>query len=230
MNAYANDNQVRRLTLEAIERTGTRIFQIHKLATTDRAHVGKLLELFDPPPSARVIDAGCGVGGVAALMAECRPDLDWLLLNISHQQLALCPEGFCKVAGRLDDMPLADASADAVMINYAIGHVGLDRAMAEVARVLREGGVLFVYDICAEHTRRLEAMLAYRAPRLGDVIARAEAHGLTCCFADELKNTHMGDFYRLMPPEEAAMVLDNVTPAIFRFTKRSPCGRRRANG
>lgn len=126
--------------------SGMRVLQLFRCGD-EAAHVARLLELMDPPHDACVVDVGCGVGEVARLMLDARPDLGFILLNLSAYQLELCPEAMTRVQADLHDMPIVDGCADVVMVNYTLGYANLDRFMAEAARVLKPGGVLFIYDL-----------------------------------------------------------------------------------
>ena len=102
----------------------------------DDANVG-----LDPPHGATVLDVGCGVGEVARLMSQCRPDLQFILLNISASQLALCPP-YPRLRAAVEKIPLRVATVDAVLACYVLGHVDQLVALNALRRVLRPGGVL----------------------------------------------------------------------------------------
>jgi SAM-dependent methyltransferase len=81
------------------------------------------------------------------------------------------------VAGRGESIPLPDASADAVFVSSAWQWLDLERAVPEIARVLRDGGRLGV--IATSRDRRvgwvaeLDSLLGPDAARMaGDVNAR----------------------------------------------------------
>ena len=60
---YTNDNLIDEAT-QILASHGIDVLQIHRLAMSEADHVGRLLELFDLPPGARIVDLGCGVGAV----------------------------------------------------------------------------------------------------------------------------------------------------------------------
>lgn len=214
---YGDEGVVRRQT-EAMVGAGASIFQTHKLASTDREHVAVLLRCFSPPCRARVLDAGCGVGAVARLMAEMRPDLRFTLLNISGAQLDMVPAGMAKVRADFHHVPMRDGCFDAVMFTFSLGHGLLDRCLAEAARVLRPGGVLFIYDIAGDQ-EHLITHAGYRPHGRDEVTEAAARHGFSL------------DLVRVPPSSTADCValfgrgafeahgFDRVWPMIYRFVK-----------
>lgn len=132
----------------ALHAQGLRVLQGQRLAPDDAGHVAALLALMDPPHGSNILDAGCGFGEVARLMRAVRPDLWFVLLNFSREQLALVPhgDGLRPVRGDYHALPLADASLDGAMFLYALCHADQPVALAEAARVVRPGGFLFVYE------------------------------------------------------------------------------------
>jgi SAM-dependent methyltransferase len=90
-----------------------------------------------------VLDLGAGTGkltgGLVALghrVTAVEPDPAMLA-----QLRALLP-GVTALAGGAEDIPLPDASVDAVVVGQALHWFDQERALPEIARVLRPGGVL----------------------------------------------------------------------------------------
>ena len=81
---------VERATIAGM-RDGHRLFQTHRYAADDTAQVRLLLDVLAPPRNATILDAGCGIGEVSRLMAALRPDLFFVMSNISPRQLATVP-------------------------------------------------------------------------------------------------------------------------------------------
>lgn len=218
MSFYDDDTNVGEVTRHLVAR-GLSILQFHYLANDDRSHVRKLLELFDPPHGAIVLDAGCGVGAVAELMHELRPDLQFLMLNISAAQLAMCPAHFEQIHASFEKMPLHDASVGGVMFNYSLGHGDLERTIAEAERVLRPGGVLFIYDLSSNDPSPMERALEYTPHLARDVIRTALIAGLELKDNKTPSDTVTGD--RLgIATDEQRNALTTAFPIYYRFVKR----------
>lgn len=117
------------------------------LTGTDEEHAAHLLQLMQPPAGAVVIDAGCGIGETAGQMQRQRPDLNFVLVNLSAAQLAMCPSHMEQHLADYCAMPVPDACADMVMFNYAACHCDDWTAMLqECRRVLKPGGKVFLHE------------------------------------------------------------------------------------
>lgn len=147
ISIYDDDEQVGLLTRRAFEQTGSRLLQIHRMAETDEEHVERLLNIFNPRPNEAIADIGCGVGRLAELMSERRPDLEFLLINRSASQLAMCPAHFIALLGTAEDLPLAPGDVNAIMATYVLGHVDLSKFISECVRVLKRNGRVYLYDL-----------------------------------------------------------------------------------
>jgi ubiquinone/menaquinone biosynthesis C-methylase UbiE len=92
---------------------------------------------------ARVADVGAGTGkltatlvGLGAEVTAVEPDPQMLA------ELRRTMPEVSSVPGSAEEIPLPDASLDAVLAGQAMHWFDMDRALPEIARVLRPGGVL----------------------------------------------------------------------------------------
>ncbi len=93
------------------------------------------------PAGGRVLDVGCGTG---MTLQELPSGYRGLGLDPAPEALVLCRgRGLTRLArGSATELPLADASVDAVLALDIVEHIEDDRrALVEMARVLRPGGV-----------------------------------------------------------------------------------------
>jgi SAM-dependent methyltransferase len=96
----------------------------------------------------RVLDAGCGTGGLLAALAVHAPGLELTGLELfaAAARRAGGKSGAPVVGGSVNAMPFADASFDAAIAADVLCHADVDpaAALAELRRVLRPGGRLVV--------------------------------------------------------------------------------------
>lgn len=217
ISIYHDDALVGRLTREIVSK-GHRILQSHKFGNSDREHVATLLQLMDPP-GPRLLDLGCGVGEMSRLMKILRPDLEPVLLNLSEAQLEMCPD-FPKVCGKIDAIPCGDSTFDAALLAYALGHGSLIATCSEVARVLRPGGHLLVYDIMSEDPLRFHAMMDYYTWSPEVLTRTAGKFDLETDFVAEVGgSTNTCDGIDLLGEEEFKLAFGDVTPIVYRFVR-----------
>lgn len=96
-----------------------------------------------PASARRVLDLGAGTGKLTRMLVE--RGLDAVAVDPAPEmleQLARRVPGVETLVGTAEDVPLPDASVDAVTVAQAWHWVDAARAVAEVARVLRPGGTL----------------------------------------------------------------------------------------
>lgn len=142
--------------------TASDMAPVDQLAGVDEFHIGgrpateMVCRQMDLAPGLKVLDVGCGLGGAARFMAG-RYGVDAEGIDLTPEYVAVgnrltadvgLNEKVRLVQGSALDLPHGDAGFDRV----SVFHVGMnieDKAglFAEIARVLKPGGLLAVYDV-----------------------------------------------------------------------------------
>ena len=211
--------------LEAIEQAtlhglqlGHRVLQAHRFAQNDLEHVRRLTLWADLPNDARVVDMGSGVGEVASIWNKFQPDIEFVLVNISPLQLELSPPGMARYCCDMTDVPEPDQAFDAAICCFSIGHVNRSEAFREMARLVKPGGIVFIYDmvrVSGDNSRLLE--LAYRVDGRNDMEVCARLADLHLDFY--LEPVDEGWFGPVAMGEDFDHYFGDVKPAIWRFRR-----------
>jgi SAM-dependent methyltransferase len=96
----------------------------------------------------RLLDAGCGTGGMLDALRKARPAWEMTGLDVSALAIKYCRErGFADVTqGSVDGMPFSDATFDVAVSLDVLYHkdVSEERAVSEIARVVKSGGYVIL--------------------------------------------------------------------------------------
>jgi ubiquinone/menaquinone biosynthesis methyltransferase len=116
----------------------------------DRRWKARLIELAGIAPGDRVLDLACGTGDLA-LLASARGahvvGLDLAEPMLRYATAKAPPGTVAYVCGDMGALPFRDRSVDVVTSGYGLRNVPLlDRAVAEISRVLRPGGRFLSLD------------------------------------------------------------------------------------
>jgi ubiquinone/menaquinone biosynthesis C-methylase UbiE len=130
----------------------------HFPATIDRRiwHVKLIREHLGPLAGRRVLDVGCGKGRFARVLQEEQPEAEIWGLDISEEMLRYVPAGIHTRAGSMTELPFEDAFFDGAYATESLEHaVEIEKAVAEICRVVKPGGRIVIIDKNAEHWGRL---------------------------------------------------------------------------
>jgi len=131
------------------------------------------------PEGGAVLDVGTGPGVLLVELAKRRPDLRLTGIDLSADMIAaatrnLDPFGFRATAqvGDVTDLPFPDGSFDLVVSSLSLHHWDEpEAAVPELARVLRPGGRVQIYDFpiapfdTLTETARAGSLLGAEPPR-----------------------------------------------------------------
>ncbi|MGH3306765.1 MAG: class I SAM-dependent methyltransferase, partial [Nocardioides sp.] len=104
-----------------------------------------------------ILEIGCGTGAFAERLATEHPDATLVATDQSQRFVELtAARGVVAQVADATDLPFADASYDLVVAMWMLYHVpDLDRALAQVRRVLRPGGRFLAVTNGDEHVADL---------------------------------------------------------------------------
>lgn len=181
-----------------------------------------------PGRARRVCDLGAGTGKLTADLVGRGLDVVAVepLDGMRARLAAELPEVDAR-AGTAEDIPLPDAAVDAVLVAQAWHWFDQDRAGAEVARVLRPGGVLgLVWNVRDERepwTAELSELIRSGdstgqygrqltdSPYFGPVDSHSFYHRHTLDLAGLLDTVRSRSYVILLPEPDRAALLDRVT-------------------
>jgi ArsR family transcriptional regulator len=129
-----------------------------------RFHLSALLGLVDP--TWVVGDIGCGTGEVSAALAPfvdrvVAVDGSGAMLQAARRRLKHATNVDVR-RGEIEALPIDDASLDAVTFILVLHHVAApEKALAEVARILRPGGRLLVVDMRPHDRERYRQQMGH---------------------------------------------------------------------
>jgi malonyl-CoA O-methyltransferase len=119
-------------------------------------HVQVILKFFGDLADKSILDVGCGKGRFARVLHERNPGADIWGLDISEEMLRFVPPPIRTRAGSMTELPFADSTFDAAYATESLEHaVEIERAVAEICRVVKPGGKLVIIDKNAEHWGKL---------------------------------------------------------------------------
>jgi ubiquinone/menaquinone biosynthesis C-methylase UbiE len=120
-------------------------------------HVQLLLQYFGSLNGKHVLDLGCGKGRFARVLQERNPEARLCGFDLAEAMLRSVPETVERCAGSMTDLPFASSVFDCVYATESLEHaVDIEKAVAEMCRVLKSGGRLVIIDKNSEQWGRLK--------------------------------------------------------------------------
>ena len=162
-------------------------------------------------PGDQVVDLGCGPATQLAMIARLNPETQFLGVDFSDEMLDrarshVAAEGLSNVRFHKADMSqlgfLADRSVDAVYSTVALHHLPsletLRRTFAEVGRILRRDGGVYIVDFGRLKSKKSIEYFAYQyADRQPELFTLDYLYSLNAAFtADDFRHVtraHLND-------------------------------------
>jgi ubiquinone/menaquinone biosynthesis C-methylase UbiE len=120
-------------------------------------HVKLIHQHLSPLAGKRVLDVGCGKGRFARVLHSQEPAAEFWGLDLSEEMLGYAPDGIHTCAGSMTELPFRDAIFDAAYATESLEHaVEIERAVAEICRVVKTGGRIAIIDKNAACWGRLQ--------------------------------------------------------------------------
>jgi len=138
---------------------------------------------FHLPATCRLLDIGCGPGGLwSQNLGRTPADWEIVLADFSRgmvqkarQRLAAHARPLAYAVADVQALPFADARFEAVIANQVLYHVpDRERALSEIRRVLRPGGRLYAATLGHNYLRKLRELLAQVGVDAGSLDAASE--------------------------------------------------------
>lgn len=109
-----------------------------------------LLKSKIPKGSDKILDLACGTGKSTERLADtglyvCACDHDPLMISEARKQAALKSLPIHYSVGEAESLPFSDQEFDVVTVGTAFHFFINEKALSEIRRVLKPGGLLFVY-------------------------------------------------------------------------------------
>lgn len=128
------------------------------------------------PKNARILELGCGVGKLWNKNKDnIRKDLNIVLSDFSNSMLKIAKDKLKEIDYEFaykkinaEDIPYEDESFDIVIAQHMIYFVpNIEKALAEIKRILSPGGMLYVTANSCESMMELNELTEKFAPNLG---------------------------------------------------------------
>lgn len=105
----------------------------------------------------RVLDLGCGKGRFARLVKDANPKAQVVAFDLAVSMLRVASTDLDRCAGSMLELPFPDGVFDGLYATESLEHaVDIEKAIAELCRVVRPDGKIVIIDKNAEHWGKLK--------------------------------------------------------------------------
>ncbi|MEX2213449.1 MAG: class I SAM-dependent methyltransferase [Phycisphaeraceae bacterium] len=162
-------------------------------------------------PGMRIIDVACGTGVISERAAKIVGDPS-LVISIDPSEgmraQAKRRRNINALAGDAEHLPVENASADMVVMGYALRHVtDLVAAFTEFARVLKPGGRVLILEITSPRGRIRRGLARFYFRGLIPLIMRIFSRSKD---AKKLMQYHWDSIERCVPPETIQQAMNDA--------------------
>jgi demethylmenaquinone methyltransferase/2-methoxy-6-polyprenyl-1,4-benzoquinol methylase len=158
-------------------------------AGMDRGWRNRAIEALSLPEGARVLDVCTGTGDLALAAVAGRPGTTVIAVDFAAEMLrrglvkvrsAALERSIRLVRGDAARIPVGDATCDAATIGFGIRNVAEpERALAEIARILKPGGRLAILEFGQPRIPGVRTLYAwyfrYLLPLVGRLVSRHQS-------------------------------------------------------